>query len=111
MIARPAPDRGQVAFELREALIGLVRIPEPGDAGPDARQRPQRPGQAGQGEPGQEADIVAARGSRDQARVWRDGVQLRGLAGGGRPQDVTGGDAGIVTSRRSSPSGRATRWA
>jgi hypothetical protein len=40
------------AIELREALIGRVRIPEPGDAGLDTWQRPHRPGQAGQGEAG-----------------------------------------------------------
>jgi hypothetical protein len=94
-VAQPTCDHRQVAFELGEALVGRVRIPEPGDAGLDPRQRPDRPGQAGQGEAGQEADVVAARGHRDQARVRRDGRQLRGLAGGGRREDVTGGGAGI----------------
>ena len=47
-VAQPAPDRREVALELREALIGRVRIPEPGDAGPD----PGSPAAARAGWPG-----------------------------------------------------------
>lgn len=104
-VAQLAPDRRQVAFKLPEPLFGGVRVTEIGDASLDARQRPQRPGQAGQGKPRQEADVVAARGDRDQTRVRRDGLQLRRLAGRGRPQDVTGGGAGIGHVAQIEPEG------
>src|SRR6266851_7575066 len=92
-VAEAAGDRCEVAFELREALIRRARVPELGDPRPDARQRVQRPGQAGQGKPGREADVVDPRGDGDKGRDGRYGVELSGLAGGGGPEKVASGRA------------------
>ena len=79
-VAQPGRDHREVPLKLLEALIGRARLSERVDTRLDGRQHPQRPGQAGQREPGREADVVAARGDGDQAGFWRYGVELRGLA-------------------------------
>jgi hypothetical protein len=83
-IAQPGRDRREVPLELLEALVGRASLTERVGMRLDWRQHPQRPGQAGQREPGQETDVVAARGDCDQAGFWRYGVELRSLACRGR---------------------------
>jgi hypothetical protein len=89
-----ASDRREAPIKPGEALVSRAGVAQLGYPGPETRQRPQRPGQACEREAGQEADVVAARSDRDQDGVRGDGVELGGLPGGRRTEDVAGGRAG-----------------